>query len=229
MKVQGSYTFAAPQDIVWSILRDPDMLSKVIPGCEQLDEVGENQYQGILKLKVGPVQGKFKGDVALSDIVDPASYNIHVDGKGAPGFVKGSGSLHLEADGEITTLHYDGDAQVGGRLASVGQRLLDTSAKAIIRQSLEGMGQQIQARMMADASPTSNGAAQEALPAQPPSQMQFAAGVAKNMFEEMVPPDQREDFFTKVAVAVGGLILFRILSNWWMNRLADKIAKRLNK
>jgi len=229
MKVQGSYTFAAPQEVVWSVLRDPDMLSRVIPGCEQLDEIDENQYQGILKLKVGPVQGKFKGDVALTDIVDPASYNIRVDGKGAPGFVKGTGSLYLETDGETTVLHYDGDAQVGGRLASVGQRLLDTSAKAIIRQSLEGMGQQIQAKMMASASPHTNGAAQEVPPVAPPSQMQFAAGVAKNMFAEMVPPDQREDFFTRLVLILGGIVLFRIVSEWWMNRLAHKIAKRINK
>jgi len=231
MKVQGSYTFAAPQDVVWFMLRDPEVLSKVMPGCEQLEEIGENQYQGILKINVGPVQGKFKGDITLSDIKDPESYHINVDGKGAPGFVKGTGKLRLEAEGDATILHYDGDAQVGGRLASVGQRLLDTTAKAIIRQSLEGLGQQIQAQRMAAASPGNGAPAMphKPVPAPAPSQMQFAAGVAKNMFAEMIPPHQREDFFTKLVLAVGGIILFRLISNWWMNRLADKIAKRIPK
>lgn len=231
MKIQGSYTFAAPREIVWPMLQDPHVLTKAMPGCEHLDEVGDNQYEGILKIKVGPVQGKFKGDITLSDIRDPESYSLVVNGKGAPGFVKGTGSLQLEDDGDTTILHYEGDAQVGGRLASVGQRLLDTSARAIIRQSLEGLGQQIQARMMAQAATGTNGneglTAVPAASTQPPSQIEFALGVAKNMIEELVPPDEREAFFTKAMLTLGGIIVFRIVSEWWLNRLAEKVARHI--
>lgn len=226
MKIEGSYPFAAPRDILWPMLLDPQVLANVMPGCETLETVGENQYQGILKIKVGPVQGKFQGDVVLSDINSPESYTITVNGKGAPGFVKGSGSLRLEADGDQTTLHYSGDAQVGGRLASVGQRLLDTSANAIIRQSLEGLGQQVQARMMADAS-SELGIDKMPPPAAPPSQMQFATGVAKNLVEEYLAPDQRDNLVRTLLMAAGAILLMNLIGNWFANKIAKKVARKL--
>ncbi len=236
MKIQGSYPFAAPQDLVWTNVQNPEVLAAIMPGCEKLVETGENEYQGILKIRVGPVQGKFNGKIKLSDINAPQSYTITVDGKGAPGFIKGSGTLRLEADGDSTILHYDGDAHVGGRLASVGQRLLDSSAKAIVRQSLEGLGQHVQNQMMAQISAQSsgtNGSSTDAQPAPPPieapSQIEFATGVAKNMLEELLPLESRDEMIKKGMTVLGGLILFRILSEWWMNRMAKKIAKRIRK
>ncbi|MBK8905669.1 MAG: carbon monoxide dehydrogenase subunit G [Anaerolineaceae bacterium] len=227
MRIEGSYPFAAPRDVLWPMLLDPVTLANVMPGCEELETVGENQFHGILKIKVGPVQGKFQGEVTLADIESPHSYNIIVDGKGAPGFVKGTGSLRLEEDGDMTMLHYSGDAQVGGRLASVGQRLLDTSANAIIRQSLEGLGQQVQARMMAEASGGLGMA--EAPPPTPPSQMQFAAGVAKNLAEEYLSPENRDSLIKGVLGVVGVLLLLQLLSNWWANKIARKVAAVLEK
>lgn len=226
MKIEGSYPFSAPRDVLWPMLLDPTVLANVMPGCEKLETVDENQYQGILKIKVGPVQGKFQGDVVLSDISSPESYNITVNGRGAPGFVKGSGSLRLEADGDMTMLHYSGDAQVGGRLASVGQRLLDTSANAIIRQSLEGLGQQVQARMMADAS-SELGMDEMPAPPTPPSQAQFAAGVAKNLVEEYLAPEQRDDLIKTGLMVLGALLFIRLVSSWWVNKIAKKVAKEL--
>lgn len=228
MKIEGSYPFAAPRDILWPMLLDPQVLASVMPGCEALETVGENQYRGILKIKVGPVQGKFQGDVTLADIQSPHSYAITVDGRGAPGFVKGTGSLRLEADGEMTTLHYTGDAQVGGRLASVGQRLLDTSANAIIRQSLEGLGQQVQSRMMAGAS---SKLGMDEITATPtaPSQAQFAAGVAKNLMEEYLAPENRDSLIKGGLTVLGILLLIRLLSNWWANKIALKVAATLEK
>lgn len=226
MKIEGSYPFSAPRDVLWPMLLDPTVLANVMPGCEKLETVDENQYQGVLKIKVGPVQGKFQGDVVLSDINSPESYNITVNGRGAPGFVKGSGSLRLEADGDMTTLHYSGDAQVGGRLASVGQRLLDTSANAIIRQSLEGLGQQVQARMMADASSELGMDEAPASPT-PPSQAQFAAGVAKNLVEEYLAPEQRDDLIKTGLMVLGALLFIRLISSWWVNKIAKEVAKEL--
>lgn len=229
MKVEGSYPFAASQDLLWPMLQDPVVLANVLPGCEKLEPVGENQFQGILKIKVGPVQGKFMGTVVFSDINDPESCTLTVDGQGAPGFVRGTGALRLEPDGDdMTTLHYTGDADVGGRLASVGQRMLETSANAIIRQSLEGLGQQVQARRMADAS-GELGLDELPPPPAPPSQAQFAAGVAKNLLEEYLAPEQRDNLI-KTGLALLGILLFmRLLINWWTNKIAQKVANKISK
>ena len=226
MKIEGSYPLAAPRDILWPMLINAQVLANIMPGCETLETVGENQFHGILKIKVGPVQGKFKGDVTLTDLNGPESYTITINGKGAPGFVKGVGALRLEADGDMTILHYTGDAQVGGRLASVGQRLLDTTANAIIRQSLEGLGQQVQARMMADASGELN-MAEMPPPPPPPSQAQFAAGVAKNLMEEYLAPDKRDTLIRNGLMALGVIMLIRLISNWFTDKIAQKVADKM--
>ncbi len=146
MKVSGEYLFDGPQQLVWETLLDPEVLASVLPGCEKLDLVGENEYEGALKIKVGPVQGQFMGKVKLEDIRPPNAYTMQVDGRGAPGFVKATGHLALEAAGAQTKVTYEGDAQVGGRLASVGQRLMESSAKAIIKQSLDGLNVSVKER-----------------------------------------------------------------------------------
>ncbi|MFQ5399801.1 MAG: carbon monoxide dehydrogenase subunit G [Anaerolineae bacterium] len=222
MKIEGTHTFAAPRDTVWPMLMDPEVLASVMPGCEKLEQFGENQYKGILKIRVGPVQGKFNGVVTLSEISEPGSFRLSVDGKGAPGFVKGSGVLHLESDGSTTLLRYEGEAQVGGRIASVGQRLLDTSARAIIRQSLDGLEQQVQARMGPE---SAEGGTAAAAAVAPPSQTQFAAGVVRNMLAELIPPEQRDELITRSLIVIGAVVFFRLISNWWTNRLARRIAK----
>lgn len=227
MKIEGSYPFSAPRDVLWPMLLDANVLANIMPGCEKLETVDENQFQGILKIKVGPVQGKFQGDVVLTDINGPEGYSVTINGRGAPGYVKGSGSLHLEEDGDMTTLYYSGDAQVGGRLASVGQRLLDTSANAIIRQSLEGLGQQVQARMMADVSSQLGMDEPTTAPAPPPSQAQFAAGVAKNLVEEYLTPDQRDSVIRTGLMVLGAILLIQLVSNWWVKKIAKKVANEL--
>ena len=205
MKIEGEHTFAAPRDVVWKTVLDPDVLAKVLPGCEDFKEVGENQFEGLLKIKVGPVQGKFKGNVELTDLVEPESYHMRVRGKGAPGFVDGKGQLKLEDAGESTVLHYSVDAKVGGRIASVGQRLLDSSSKVITRQALEGLDQHIEALAA-----TEEG---EEPPAEieAPSQADFAAGFAKGMLDEMVPKERQPLVFgiAGVAVVILALLGFR--------------------
>ena len=151
MKLQGDYVFDAPVDEVWSALLDPVVLAAVMPGCEKLDLVGR-QYVGELNIKVGPVQGKFSGRVDLLNIVAPSSYTMNIDGRGAPGFVKATAAVRLEKEGENSTrMSYDADAQVGGKIASVGQRLLEASSRAITKQSLEGLNENIKIRVAAAA------------------------------------------------------------------------------
>lgn len=225
MKINGAHTFAAPTEVIWPMLLDPHILASVMPGCEKLDQVAENEYQGILKIKVGPVQGNFNGNIVLSDIQSPESYAIAVDGKGAPGFVKGHGRLRLEPNGDSTILHYEGDAQVGGRLASVGQRLLDTSANAIIRQSLEGLEAQISARMNGDGQAGEDTAVET--PPAPPTQTEFALGVARHMVDDMLADEEQAELIRKVVIGAGALFILYILLDWFAGLIAKKVARKL--
>jgi uncharacterized protein len=148
MKLAGDYLFDATVPEVWSALFDPVILAAVMPGCEKLDLV-DGQYVGEIKVKVGPIQGKFTGKVDLKDKDEPRSYTMIVDGRGAPGFVKATAAVTLTAEGEGTRVHYDTDAQIGGKIASVGQRLIEASARAIVAQSLEGLHINIKLRAAA--------------------------------------------------------------------------------
>lgn len=210
MDVAGEYRFDAPQELVWQALQDPQVLSSVMPGGEDFKEVGENEYSGNLNIRVGPVQGRFAGNIKLSDIVEPTSYRMTVDGKGAPGFVRASGQLQLAGQGDATDMVYEGTAQIGGRIASVGQRLLDASAKSIIRQSLEGLNEYLKAQVALSASESD--AAQEegdeapaqapALEYKPPSQTSVAMNVAKDVAGDLIKPEYRPVVLGVAAVLV---------------------------
>jgi uncharacterized protein len=148
MKLSGEYVFAAEVQEVWDALFDPAVLAAVLPGCEKLELV-DGSYLGEIKVKIGPIQGKFTGKVDLLDQVPPTSYRMVIDGKGAQGFVKATARIALEPQGNSTKITYDSDAQVGGKIATVGERLIETSAKAIVKQSLEGLGENVVIRARA--------------------------------------------------------------------------------
>jgi carbon monoxide dehydrogenase subunit G len=199
MKVEGKYLFdVAPQE-VWDGLLDPAVLAATMPGCEKLELVGENQYEGTLDIKVGPVRGKFQGKIQLEDIRAPEGYTMKVDGRGSPGFVKATAVVDLVGEGDQTRLDYEGDAQVGGRIASVGQRLLDSSAKSIIKQSLEGLNETLKARSAAAAGGEPVVTAD--LTAHAPSQAEFAARVTKDVAKDLIPKP----------VLIGGAILLILI------------------
>lgn len=196
MKVAGNYKFEAPRELVFDILQDPEVLSKIIPGCEQLTKVGENEYEATLEINVGPVKGKYKGKVTLSNIAPPESYTMEVSGNGPTGFVKGTGNVHLQSAEETATLMaYDGDAQVGGRIASVGQRLVESTAKALIKQSLDGVNEFIKVKVQAESQPVTPDAPSTPTPVpaeyKPPTQMEFATGVAKEVAADLIPAQRR--------------------------------------
>lgn len=204
IQLQGAYTFDAPQEVVWDAVRDPNVLSQVLPGCERLEQTGENEYEGEINIKVGPVQGKFQGKVRLSNILAPDSYHIEIQGQGQPGFVKGEGDLKLEGDGLQTTLNYTGEAQISGRIASVGQRLMDSSARSIVRQGLESLDNLIQAQLRGP-EPAAPEAATPTPAVSAPSTTQVAREVAKDVFKEFVPPAQQSDL-RRYAIIGAGLI-----------------------
>lgn len=185
---------------------DPEIIAKVMPGCEGLEEVGENAYKGAMKIKVGPVQGKFDGNVAISDINEPESYRIKIKGKGAPGFVDAEGLIQFAENDGKTDLTYEMDAKVGGRIASVGQRLLESSTKVITRQSLEGLEVQIDA--LAEAAHT-GGPVREV---EGPSQTKMASGFIGGLFEEMIP----EPIRPVAGIAFGNVIGIGIIAFFYL-------------
>lgn len=182
MKIQGEHRFKAPRQEVWEALLDPEVLSRTVPGSEGLEQTGENEFRGKLKMKIGPVQGVFEGKVELSDLEPPTGYRITIDGRGALGFMNGTGVLSLSDDDGGTRLAYEVDVQVGGRIASVGQRLVESSAKVITRQALRALEEQIDARVAASDSDAGEAAAAEMPRA--PSQAKMAAGFAGGLLGE---------------------------------------------
>jgi carbon monoxide dehydrogenase subunit G len=131
MKIEGTQRIDAPRDRIFAALIDPAILQKCIPGCEQLAKIGDNQFSAKLTAGVGPVKGVFTATVSLQDIVAPEHYKLVVEGKGQPGFVKGSGELNLKDEGSATEIQYTGDVNVGGLIASVGQRMIQATANLL--------------------------------------------------------------------------------------------------
>jgi carbon monoxide dehydrogenase subunit G len=130
MKMSGTYRIEAPRDKVWAGLNDAEILKQSIPGCQSLEKQSDTELAATVKAKVGPVSATFNGQVTLSDIKAPESYRIEGQGKGgAAGFAKGGANVRLEEDGGVTVLHYEADAQVGGKLAQIGSRLVQGTAK----------------------------------------------------------------------------------------------------
>ena len=130
MDMTGEYRIAAPREKVWEALNDPEILKQSIPGCEELEKTSETELTAKVSTKVGPVSAKFTGKVTLSDINPPQSYKISGEGQGGvAGFAKGGAEVELEEDGDETILRYKATAQVGGKLAQIGSRLIDATAK----------------------------------------------------------------------------------------------------
>jgi carbon monoxide dehydrogenase subunit G len=218
VKLVGRHHLAFPRQVVWDALLDPAVLSRTLPGCESLERTGEGAFRGRLKVQVGPVRGDFEGTLELTDLAPPESYRMSLQGEGPSGFMTGAGTVRLAEVEGGTDVHYDLDAQVGGRIAGVGQRLLDSSARVITRQGLEGLERQLAARRAAvlaaegappetvvaaaaagddaagAAPPAATGpapapAAAEGPPA--PSQGEFAVRFARGLWQEMVPAPAR--------------------------------------
>jgi hypothetical protein len=129
MKIEGTHELHASRERVYEVLIDPAVLQRCIPGCERLDKTGENAYSVTLRAGVGSIKGVFTGSVRLEDMQPPRHFRMVVEGKGQPGFLKGTGDIDLDERDGITVVSYKGDVQVGGTIASVGQRMLQGAVK----------------------------------------------------------------------------------------------------
>jgi carbon monoxide dehydrogenase subunit G len=135
MELKGEYRIPAPRDQVWAMLNDPDVLRACIPGCESLEGSPADGFSARVTTKVGPVKATFNGAVTLSNVRPPEGYTISGEGKGGvAGFAKGGADVALAVDGTDTVLTYAANAQVGGKLAQLGSRLIDSTAKKLADQ-----------------------------------------------------------------------------------------------
>ena len=145
MKIAGTHELHAPRERVFAALIDPDVLQRCIPGCESLEKSGDDVYVATMKAGIGPVKGTFKGNVQLQDMRPPEHYRMTVDGKGGPGFVKGSGNFNLAETNGATLITYEGEMQVGGVIAGVGQRMIEAAAKMLAAQFFKALESEIKA------------------------------------------------------------------------------------
>ena len=174
MKLEGEHLFNGPREEVWLLFRDPDILASALPGTQAINKVSDTEFDITMNVRVGPVSGIFTGKLVISDEVPPESCTLTADGRGGPGFVKGVGNVQFADQGDSTTmLKYDGEFQIGGTIASVGQRMIDSVAKSMIRQGFEVFDKALEARLAAKTG--------EQVDFKPPSETEFAAAVAKDV------------------------------------------------
>lgn len=145
MKLEGAQDLPAPRDRAWALLLDPAVLTRCLPGCEKLEAIGKHVYKATLKIGIAAIRGGYTGTVTLTDLDPPKSYKLTLEGKGSPGFVRGSAVVKLNEQGETTELQYAGEVQVGGLIASVGQRMLQGMATTMLHQFFESLQREIRA------------------------------------------------------------------------------------
>jgi carbon monoxide dehydrogenase subunit G len=144
MTMTGEIQLAAPRETVWAKLNDPDVLKACIPGCEELEKTDDQGFRAVAKMKVGPVSARFRGKVTLSDLDPPNGYKISGEGEGGvAGFAKGGAKVDLADREGGTLLSYQVDAQIGGKLAQLGQRLINGAAKKMADEFFANFGRQL--------------------------------------------------------------------------------------
>ena len=141
MKITGSYNFHAPKAQVWESLMSPGLLSSCIPGCQGFELIGEDEYRVTINIRVGPINGRYEAKIALTDQMPPDSYRLVAEGSGPLGFAKGNALVTLlEEDGK-TTLQVEADAEVGGTVARIGQRMHGSVAKTMMDKFFDCLSQ----------------------------------------------------------------------------------------
>jgi uncharacterized protein len=143
MKLEGTYTFNAPRDVVYKLLLDPAALKACMPGCERLEETAPDVFEATMKVGVASVKGTFTGKVQMKERTPPSAFTMLVEGSGPAGFMKGEGHVELGDQGSTTEVKYSGEAQVGGLIAGVGQRMIGGVAKMLIGQFFKMMEERL--------------------------------------------------------------------------------------
>jgi carbon monoxide dehydrogenase subunit G len=141
VKISGTYFLPVPQERAYQLLQDPETLARALPGCEGLEKIAENEYRMKMKILLASLAGNFDSKVKIAEQAPPSSFRLLVEGSGRPGFVRGDGLLRLSREGTGTAVSYEGDVQVGGTIAAVGQRLLDGTAKMLIKKFFETLSE----------------------------------------------------------------------------------------
>jgi hypothetical protein len=162
VNVDGSAVLHADPDKVWSVITDPAVLARTIPGCESLEQVGDDNYKMNVSVGVGAIRGTYAGEVRLSDQERPKSYVMHASGAGAPGNVRATVTITMEPDGDGTVLTYSANAVVGGPVAGVGQRMMTGVAKRMAGQFFTAIDAELTGAVVPIAAAPSAAAASDA-------------------------------------------------------------------
>jgi carbon monoxide dehydrogenase subunit G len=148
MIVEGSYPLPGSPAVIWDLLMDPEVLARAMPGTKELVRTAPDRYEGVMKVGIGPITAaEFALVITLLDQQPPESYTMQIDGSGRFGFTRGTARVELAPDGAGTVMRYSADLQVGGKIAAVGQRLLDSVSKLLTRQGLEALNRELTARL----------------------------------------------------------------------------------
>lgn len=139
MNITGSHTVPASRERVWELLHDPDALQRMVPGCQTLDAETPTKFSATLAVGVGPIRGRFSGSVEIEDLAVPESYKMTLSGQGPTGFVSGEGKINLTEDGDDTLVEVEADAQVGGTLAQIGSRMIQTAVRMLMGQFFDAL------------------------------------------------------------------------------------------
>jgi carbon monoxide dehydrogenase subunit G len=143
MTLDGTHLFNAPRERVWAAFTDPGVLRRATPGCERLDPVGPDEFEATLSVGVAAVKGIYEGRLAIADKVPPERYTLRIEGSGRPGFVKGEGRLTLTEQDGGTLVNIRAEAQVGGLIAAVGQRLIGAAGRMLMQQFFSALEAEI--------------------------------------------------------------------------------------
>jgi carbon monoxide dehydrogenase subunit G len=149
MTLSGAFVFRGPRALVWDLLHDPDVLMTAMPGARRLIRTSDDRYEGVMRVGLGPVTAaEFTLTVTIGDAVAPERFTMTIDSQGAVGFTRGTARVELkDADGSATTMTYTADLQVGGRIASVGQRVVESAARTMTAKGLEALQRALDARL----------------------------------------------------------------------------------
>jgi carbon monoxide dehydrogenase subunit G len=150
VKLEGVRELPTTPEQLWKILMDPEALARCLPGCESLEATGENTFAATLKVGIAAIKGSYKGTLSLSNLQPPKSCDLEVQGSGASGFVQGKSKIELSSGEKGTDLHYVADLQVGGLIASVGQRMVHGIATTLMHQFFKALEDEVRAQTAPD-------------------------------------------------------------------------------